>query len=442
MLLLVAQFPVAQTVEQKLKTAFDQFEKDTQLQFAISSLYVVDAASGKVLFDKNGAIGLAPASTQKVITSITAFEILGKAYRYETRFAYDSSSAILRIIPSGDPTLGSNRYAGTDAGAVIGRLLKKLPPGYIHTVSIDQEGWDTGIPDGWIWQDLANYYGAAAEKLNWRENKFDLVLRSGKNIGDPVEVIGTEPALPGYSMSSLVTSAARGTGDNAYIYFPVNGDPAVVKGTIPVNENRFVISGALPSAAAQMAKEIADTLSVLRQQDIMVAELPAHTEPVIFHTEVSPALDSIVYWFNRRSINLYGEALLKTIAFEKRGRASGDTGIIVLKDYWKQKGIHTPELNMVDGSGLSPLNRVTTHAQVEILKYALKQSWFSSFYASLPDYNGMKMKSGTIRGVKGFAGYHTAGNGRRYVFSFLVNNYNGSERSLIGKMYKVLNVLK
>ena len=100
------------------------------------------------------------------------------------------------------------------------------------------------------------------------------------------------------------------------------------------------------------------------------------------------------------------------------------------------------ELNIVDGSGLSPLNRVTTHAQVDILKYAKRKDWFFAFFNSLPEYNGMKIKSGTIRGVKGFCGYHKAKNGKEYIFSFLVNNYNGSAGAVVNKMYKLLDILK
>ena len=100
------------------------------------------------------------------------------------------------------------------------------------------------------------------------------------------------------------------------------------------------------------------------------------------------------------------------------------------------------ELNIVDGSGLSPLNRITTHAQVEILKYAKTRDWFPYFYDALPEYNNMKMKSGTISGAKGFCGFHTSKSGNEYIFSFLVNNYNGSPSALVDKIYKVLNVLK
>src|SRR6187401_29558 len=75
-----------QTITQKLQKAFTAFEKDSQLKHAVSSLYVIDANTGQVVFDKNSQLGLAPASTQKIITSVTAFELLGKDYRYKTDF--------------------------------------------------------------------------------------------------------------------------------------------------------------------------------------------------------------------------------------------------------------------------------------------------------------------------------------------------------------------
>lgn len=162
----------------------------------------------------------------------------------------------------------------------------------------------------------------------------------------------------------------------------------------------------------------------------------------ILHTHYSPSLDSIIYWFNKKSINLYGEALVKTFAYEKQGFSSTDSGVAIVKRFWKEKGLDEDELNISDGSGLSPLNRVTTHAQVEILKFAKKRDWFPYFYKSLPDYNGMAMKSGTISDVKGFCGYHKAKNGKEYIFSFLVNNYSGKTSALVAKMFKVLDELK
>jgi D-alanyl-D-alanine carboxypeptidase/D-alanyl-D-alanine-endopeptidase (penicillin-binding protein 4) len=54
----------------------------------------------------------------------------------------------------------------------------------------------------------------------------------------------------------------------------------------------------------------------------------------------------------------------------------------------------------------------------------------------------MKVKSGTINGTKGFCGYHKSSDGKDYIFSFLVNNYNGSAATLVQKMYKVMDELK
>lgn len=440
-----------QTLAQKLQKAFLRFEADSQLSHAISSLYVIDAVSGKVVFDKNSRIGLAPASTQKVITSATAFAMLGKDFRYTTSFATGSNTNAhtLYIFPSGDPTLGSERWEHTKADKILNDITRLLGHNKknISEIIIDSEGWEFDpIPDGWIWQDIGNYYGAGSQKLNWRENQYDLLLQSGKNIGDPVRIIGTHPKISGYALRSAVTSAAKGTGDNAYIYFPLNDTAGVVKGTIPVNENGFGISGAFASGSRQLAAELAD-----KMLNAGIAGAPPEISNTmtaaagggytIIHTETSPSLDSLIYWFNRKSINLYGEALLKTIAYRKKSYGITDTGVTVLKDFWEQNGIDAAELNIVDGSGLSPLNRVTTHSQVQVLQYAREQSWFDAFYHSLPVYNGMKMKSGTIRNVKGFTGYHTTGD-RTYIFSFLVNNYNGPAAALVRKMYAVLDVLK
>src|SRR5207247_4577604 len=87
----------AQTIQQKLQTAYQQFEADSQLRHAISSLYVINAKTGEVVSDKNSQIGLAGASTQKIITATTAFELLGKDYRYSTDIGYKGNIKNKRI---------------------------------------------------------------------------------------------------------------------------------------------------------------------------------------------------------------------------------------------------------------------------------------------------------------------------------------------------------
>ncbi|HET7898351.1 MAG TPA: D-alanyl-D-alanine carboxypeptidase, partial [Flavisolibacter sp.] len=73
--LLVVAALNAQSVAAKLSAAFAAFENDPQLKSGLASLYVIDAATGTVVFEKNSHIGLAPASTQKIITAATAYEL-------------------------------------------------------------------------------------------------------------------------------------------------------------------------------------------------------------------------------------------------------------------------------------------------------------------------------------------------------------------------------
>ena len=159
-------------------------------------------------------------------------------------------------------------------------------------------------------------------------------------------------------------------------------------------------------------------------------------------TNYSPPLDSINYWFLQKSVNLYGEAFVKTIAYEKTGFGSTDTGVNIIKDFWSRNGIEKSALNIIDGSGLSPANRVTTNALVTVMQYAKKQNWFSSFYNALPEQNGIKMKSGYIGGVRSYTGYIKSKSGTEYTFSFIINNYDGNPGAVREKMWKLLDVLK
>ena len=433
-----------------LGKAFQKFENDVQLKNALSSLYVVDTKTGKMIFDKNSTIGLAPGSTQKIVTSAAAYELLGRNFRYKTEFGLitENGEASLYVKPSGDPTLGSERWDNTKDKNVLGRLLKayKANASGISKIYIDTAGWNYEIiPDGWIWQDIGNYFGAGADILNWKENQFDLFLKSGTSVGSRVEIVGTEPSLYSYKITSLASAGPKGSGDNSYIYFPSNGASAVIRGTIPIGENRFKVSGAMPDVKRQFGQAVLESLSSSKNNatfsdKIITVEAPKNFK--LIHTENSPSLDSIIYWLNKKSINLFAEALVKTIGFQKANAGSTENGAELIKQFWKSKGIDERALNILDGSGLSPSNRITTQALVAVLLYAKKQPWYKGFYNSLPEFNGIKMKSGTIKDVKGFAGYHTSGKGVEYAFSFLVNNYNGPTSSLVQKMYQVLNELK
>ena len=445
----------AQNIDKVFNSAFKKLAEDPTFKHATISLYVLNTTTGKTVTEVNTNIGVAPASCQKVITASTAFELLGHDYTYKTTLGYTGNivngvlNGNLILKGSGDPTLGSWRYTGANEEKVIDDLKKAIVQEGIHEIKghvyADESLWNSEVtPDGWAWQDIGNYYGAGARALNWRENQYDLYLKSGNNIGDPVTIAGTKPAfVEGLHLESKVISAAKGTGDNNYIYMPLDDSFGYVRGTTPINENHFTISGAMPHPATQLALTLE---AALKNQSLEATaeNYPAKNnaeQPKVFYTYTSPSLDSIVFHFLRRSINLYGEALLKTMAYNFTKVGNTDSGVNVIHNFWKDKGIEPYAINIVDGSGLSPSNRVTTQALVTVMEYARKQKWFPSFYDALPTISGIKMKSGSINGVISYTGYIKGKDNNQYTFSFVINNFDGSGNAVRRKMWDLLGIL-
>ncbi|RYZ95155.1 MAG: D-alanyl-D-alanine carboxypeptidase/D-alanyl-D-alanine-endopeptidase, partial [Sphingobacteriaceae bacterium] len=85
-LLLITTHSYAQTLPQQLQAAFGKLQQDSQCRYASVSLTVLDAKTGEQVFAANPNMGLASASTLKVITSVTAFNLLGKDFQYKTQF--------------------------------------------------------------------------------------------------------------------------------------------------------------------------------------------------------------------------------------------------------------------------------------------------------------------------------------------------------------------
>ena len=443
----------SQSVKERLNKAFQQFISDPQMRYATVGISVVNSESGQTIFEYNGNTGLAPASCQKLVTSATALELLGINYRYKTDLGYDGAirdgklTGNLHITGYGDPTLGSWRYTGTSDTAIIKQWQKKIQDLGIKKIDgqiiVQAEQWETAsVPGGWPWDDMGNYYGAGAYGLNWRENQYDLVLKSGPNPGDKVMIAKMIPVLHNMIFTNELKAGKKGSGDNAYIYSAPYNDRAFIRGTIPPAQSSFTISGSMTHPGMQLGYTMAEALKDGTGRQPGVREQSNQKNIQSIHVQYSPVLDSINYWFMRKSVNLYGETLVKTLAFEKNGKGVTEDGLEIIKDFWKNKGIDPAALRMIDGSGLSPQNRVTTNSLVKVLQYARSRPWFVRYLDAFPEYNKMKLKSGTIGGSKGFAGYHTSKEGINYTVAIIVNNYDGSANEIVRKMFLVLDELK
>jgi D-alanyl-D-alanine carboxypeptidase/D-alanyl-D-alanine-endopeptidase (penicillin-binding protein 4) len=460
-LLLVTGNIFAQPLQQHLQAAFNRLQADSQCRYASVSLTVLDAKTGETVFAANPNMGLATASTLKTVTTITAFNLLGKDFQYQTQFGYSGTISAdgtlngdIIIKGAGDPTLGSWRYESSHENHILSLMVDALQKAGIKKINGGIIGDDSifgsqSIPPGWIWMDVGNYYGAGTSGLTWRENQFDIKFKTGR-VGSPIQIAREVPEMPYLSFKSELLNAPAGTGDEAYAFLPVSGKMMYLRGTYAEDENKKSISAALPDPAYDAAFRLTDTL---KRIGIAVSNDPESTgtltakglqTPQIaanLTTILSPKLSQIVYWLNQKSINLYAEQLLKTIAWKAGKQPTTDNGVEVEQEFWKARGIDPHSLNIVDGSGLSPGDRVTTLTMATILQSAKGTTWFADFYQSLPTYNNMKMKSGSILNVLTYAGYQTY-NGRELCFSIMVNNFNGSSREVKEKMFRVLDEMK
>lgn len=451
----------AQDLQQKLATAFNRLQADSQCTYASLSLTVIDAKTGEQVFAANPNMGLATASTLKTITSITAFNVLGADFRYQTQLGYSGEittdgtlNGDVIIKGAGDPTLGSWRYEQTKEAHVLALMTDALKTAGIKKINGRIIGDDSifgtqSIPEGWIWQDIGNYYGAGTSGLCWRENQFDIKLRTGI-AGNLIGISHTVPNISYLTFKSELLNGSAGSGDNAYAFLPVGSKVMYLRGSYATDQEKKSISAALPDAAYDAALRLADTLKKLginisnAPESVTTLTAKGLQAPLIsknLATIQSPPLSKIIYWLNQKSINLYAEQLLKTIAWKQGKKPTTTNGAEEVRKFWQARGIDPNSINTYDGSGLSPGDRVTTNTLAKILQSAKKESWFNDLYESLPVYNNMKMKSGSINSVLCYAGYQNH-NGRELCFSIMVNNYNGSGRGIKEKMFRVLDVLK
>ncbi|NCP46513.1 MAG: hypothetical protein GW818_08885, partial [Flavobacteriales bacterium] len=222
---------------------------DVDLKNASISFYAFDIENNLpvAFYDENRA--LIPASTLKLLTTATAFEILGKETRFKTSILYqgeiDTINKVLNgniiINGGGDPALGSHRFQN-HYGAIFRKWaieIKNLGIDSINGAIItDATIFNNQLPSTWIWGDIGNYYGAGANGLSVYENFYTLSLKSASEVGGKVEINSVTPKIPNLDLTNNIVSNSVGK-DLAYIYGGPNQFNRLISGSIPKNRNEF-----------------------------------------------------------------------------------------------------------------------------------------------------------------------------------------------------------
>ncbi len=394
---------------------------------ATVGLYVVDSRTGKVLLEQGCNQSLVPASCMKVVTTGAALELLGPNMRFETRLVYDGAiekgllKGNLCIVGGGDPTLGSERFGGSWQQQIASwcDAVEKAGIREIEGEVIgDDSRWERAMaPTGWGWEDIGNYYGAGASALSFHENSYSLFFRPAAEVGEMATVLRLEPTVPGLFLESEVGTGPVGSGDRACIYGSEYALLQRVRGTIPAGVSEFSIRGAIPDPASTAALLLKQALEA-RGIQVVHRSFSHQQNSTVLHTTYSPPLAKILYWTNRRSINLYAEHLLKRMGEQQLGEGSTRAGIEAVTQFWRSKGIDLTGFRMEDGSGLSRTNLISAKQLVAILCKMKESSHFPLFLETLPEKKELfRLKPGGMKLVGGYAGY-----GGDLVFAVLVNN--------------------
>jgi D-alanyl-D-alanine carboxypeptidase/D-alanyl-D-alanine-endopeptidase (penicillin-binding protein 4) len=451
------------------ENSLNKFLADSNMIHASVSICVVDIDKMEPVMEYNPEKSLTPASVMKLITSASALQILGPGYTFKTIVGYTGNlntkngklTGDLIIKGGGDPALGSDYFTDHYMDFIsswVAEIKKKGIRKIKGRVITDDSYFDYNpVSAKWLIEDVGNYYGAGVFGLSVFDNTYEIHF----NTTDSNNLIVTKILPPGFKIELENNLTAKGSSDEGIIFSVPYGNSARIEGTIPVNDDDFILKGSITDPPLLIANilnerlqsegiEISENPTTFRMEN----RKPAGTAVEITET-ISPLLSEIIEVLNHESVNLYAENLTKELGKKFKNEGSASAGVEAIKDFLKKAGISTDGLFIEDGSGLSPANSINSKELVNLLIYMDKKgNYFSDYFNSLPEagQNGtlktvfkeelfdsrLRGKSGSMTRVKCYAGYITTLSGKQMAFSILVNNFTGSSKNIVSGIEEIL----
>ena len=452
------------------ESAVKKLVTDSTTISASFSVSIIDPSDNKIIYEFDLKRSLTPASVQKLITSAAAIELLGPDYTFKTVIGYSGTintktgtlNGDIIIKGGGDPCLGSENFT-SHYGDFITKWSVEIKSlgikNIIGRVITDDSFYDyEPLPSKWLWEDLGNYYGAGVFGLSIFDNYYSINLKTSQP-GSKPEIKDVIPPFAKPEITNLLVS--EGSRDNGYIFGSPYNNNVWISGTVPQNRDNFVLKGSISDPPLLAARLLNDKLI---SSGVSVKGLPS-TSRILHYLDdsdfrvitetLSPPLSMIINVLNKESINLYAESLLKQLGLTYKKEGSTESGISVLIEFLNTAGIKTEGISIVDGSGLSPANHLNADVLANLLLYMkTKGRYFETFSESFPESgkegtlknyfkdplftDRLKLKTGSMSGVRSFAGYITAKSGKEIIFVIIVNNYSGSSDRIISGIEEIV----
>jgi serine-type D-Ala-D-Ala carboxypeptidase/endopeptidase (penicillin-binding protein 4) len=334
---------------------------------------VADAATGQVLYADNAGTLATPASTTKVVTAVAALAVLGPSARFTTAVRLAGGTAVL--VGGGDPTLAVNEYPSSDyprpatLAALAAETARTLRAQGRRSVRI---GYDTTLYSG---PDLAP---------GWTE--------SDVTTGNVTPIVSLEA-----DQGRLTAGGSLQDEDDPVNYRPRTTEPA----------------GLTAAAFAALLGQDGITVS----GSPAPATAPAAARPLA--SVQSPPLTEIVQQMLQESNNVIAENLARQLAIALGLPATFAGAARAVQTELRRLGITTP-ISLVDGSGLSPADKIAPETLVRVLAAAAGRPQLRGALTGLP--------------VAGFSGTLSAGDS---VFGGIGGTARGVVRAKTGNLSTV-----
>ena len=429
---------------QPLAQRLDSLLNDPLLNTSEVGITIFDLTTGESLFRYQDEKLYRPASTEKVITSVTALARLGTDYTMDTRLQYtgkienDTLKGSLYLIGGFDPEL-MDEDLDSLVGAVVQSGIRFITDSLVADVSMtDSVYWGPG----WSWDDVPYSFQPYLSPLMLNRGCVDVTVTPTKK--DSLPDVTCVPASDFYKVDN-----------DALSYQPDEGKLTVTR--------NWLHHGNLIHVSGNASKTTTKSLSVytskdfffhtfvsrLRERGVVAsvtkfAECPqpdSLTMVTPLYTLERP-IGEVLKQMMKESDNLCAESMFYHLAshYAAKKYVNAEDGTDAINDFIKRElGFNPEHYKIADGSGVSLYNYVSPRLLLEYLKYAYYHSEiFQPFYESLPiagvdgtlehrmrktkAYRNVHAKTGTVTGVSALAGYAKATNGHQLAFVIINQN--------------------
>jgi D-alanyl-D-alanine carboxypeptidase/D-alanyl-D-alanine-endopeptidase (penicillin-binding protein 4) len=424
---------------------------DSQIHMGIE---VVDLTDGSILYQRAPSTPFIPASNMKLMSNAAAYLALGPDYHFTTKLS--THGAVLQagalkgnvyITLDGDPSLTHE-----DLGALIQTLrfwgVKRIL-GQIVVVS-NHNGISPYAP-GIMQTDKRHAYGAPIAPVMLDNNRINITINPGSRVGE-LAVVEPSFLMKSLQLDNQVKTVSTPKKCGVGVSFASNNH-LIARGCVGVGQwsliQRLPIVNPWPYFQGV-------TLELLRQNgiqldgQIVLGTLPAKTLLIAKHE--SKPIQAIMADTLKPSDNLYADSLFLHTAYRLSGREENwlQSEATVKSFLSKEMNMPLTDAKMVDGSGLSRLDKLTVHQTVTLLTFLHNRFPIAFEYMSAlpiagtdgtllkrfkrPFEKGMiRAKTGTMTGIMGLSGYLYTQNGHTLAFAIFINRDSKTPASVAGR---------